>query len=153
MSFNGFTDDKSTLMVTGPDFWPTVAVADFQARYRLPAEYEAELVKEHLQLAYLWAVEKLTEWQRVQEGSGYAKLTDVPAIEIEEKSKFVLLFERAVFCYAKATSLPQWRTIGRQDPTSREKLQVQDSEQQFFDQAHAAIGKFYGRTRVTCELI
>ena len=153
MSFNGFSDDKSDITVQGDGWWPALAVGDFQAVYRLPGEYEAQLLVDHLKLAMSWAQDQLAAWRAAREAEGCESLAAAPGPEIDGEPRSVLLYRRAVFAHAKALLLLQWKTIGRRDVTGREAQDTGESEDTFYEFAQQAVADLQGRARVTVELI
>lgn len=150
MSFNAIINTPSPVIIMGDGWYPDLAVADFQAMYRLPQEYAASLVADHLELAVSWAMRQLAEWrqQKVKEGCA----------DISSAGRYAeLLYRRAVFSHAKGLLLGQFAAIPMTASASREKgSPARDNAEladKFFAWAQNAVSDLLSRPRVDVELL
>jgi len=156
MSFSGFTDQPQHGVVHNNGFWPDVDIADFQAAYRVPAEFEVPALQNALARAMDWANQQLADFEAAQREAGHNTLGDVPAPEIAGQSRLVGSYEHAVCCRAMALLTWEFRPLTR---SSGAKDSLADAEEtaltegkwiQFSEEALAA---FRGQDRVCVRLI
>jgi len=98
----------------------------------------------------------LHDWQQTQQRKGYAKLADVPASKIDDESRLVSLYRRAVYSTAKADLIERYRdydttAAALSDKKSMEWMDIAPADQR--RNAHWAIADIVGRPRMTVELI
>ncbi|HEX9701323.1 MAG TPA: head completion/stabilization protein [Rhodospirillales bacterium] len=153
MSFSGFTDDAVPATVSNDGWWPDIAVSDFQSLYRIPAEYETEMVADALGQGMAWANRQLAEWRTEKETAGHAALIDVPGDQLGNETLFVRHYRRAVFCRAKALLMPQFKTMMRRTDARNEAVESEQTEDKFYEYAEQAVADFLGRGRVNVELL
>lgn len=146
MSFSAVPNIPSTATVAGDGWYPDVLVGDFQKLYRLPQEYAADLVADHLALAALWAQRQLGAWRQNQEASGHATLEAVG-------QNATLLYRRAVFCHAKALLLGQFATVERRDAAKNDAKESPETAAMFYAWAQDAIADVLERGRIDVALI
>ncbi|MFW5487365.1 MAG: head completion/stabilization protein [Desulfovibrio sp.] len=156
-SFSGFPSESSQTIVKNDGFWPDLALADFQALYRLPRDYTDALLADHVGLAMLWANRQLEAWKAEKVVAGYATLADVPAAlqggSLGQDTASLLFYRRAVFCHAKALLLPQFATINRREAAKNEAKESPEYRENFLASAEQAIADLLGHGRVDVELI
>ena len=153
MSFSGFTDDAVTTTVSNDGWWPDFTVGEFQELYRIPAEFTAELVADHLRLGMAWANRQLVAWRAEREAEGYGALKDVPSGKLGDTLLHALYYRRAVFCHAKALLMSQFKTMMRRAEAANEAVESEETEEKFFQYAEQAVADFLGRGRINVELL
>ena len=146
MSFSAVSTGLSSLVVAGDGWWPDLPVADFQQTYRLPQEYADVLLQDHLELAAIWAQRQLEEWRQQREPEGCTALASVPKGALR-------LYQRAVFCHAKALLLAQFATVERREAAKNDAKESPDIYRQFYAWAQDAIADILGRPRADIELL
>lgn len=153
MSFSGFPDKLVETTVANDGFWPDFSVGEFQTLYRIPAEYEADLVMDHLRQGMAWTNRQLAGWRAEREAEGHTTLADVPGDKLGEEPLFSLYYRRAVFCHAKGLLMPQFKTMARRAEAKNEAIESEETEDKFFQYAQQAVDDFLGRGRINVELI
>lgn len=99
MSFNAMTtQEKPDRVIANDGFFPELSLRTFLDLYRLPGEYAADLVADHLSLAVIWANRQLEAWKEARKGEGCSTLGDVPLHGVPGAS--LVVYQRAVFCQA-----------------------------------------------------
>ena len=79
MSFNVMSaQEKPDRVIANDGFFPELSLRTFLGLYRLPGEYAADLVADHLTLAVVWANRQLEAWKAARKGEGCSTLGDVP---------------------------------------------------------------------------
>lgn len=145
MSFSAAPNTPSPAVIPGGGWFPDISVADFQRLYRLPQEYAADLVEDHLTLAAVWVQRQLAAWQTAQEAQGVARMDDAPPAP--------LLYRRAVYCHAKALLLGQFATVERREAARNDAKESPETAAMFYAWAHDAIADLLGRGRIDVVLV
>lgn len=97
MSFNAMTtQEKPDRVIANDGFFPELSLRTFLDLYRLPGEYAADLVADHLSLAVVWANRQLEAWKEARKGEGCSTLGDVPLHGVPGAS--LVVYQRTVFC-------------------------------------------------------
>ena len=95
MSFNAMTaQEKPDRVIANDGFFPELSLRTFLDLYRLPGEYAADLVADHLSLAVVWANRQLEAWKEARKGEGCSTLGDVPLHGVPGAS--LVVYQRAV---------------------------------------------------------
>lgn len=150
MSFGGKPTTLVDCTIPNDGFWPDLELAEFQASYRLPAEYLPEMMVEGLTLAMgevnLDLAKRKAEWQDM----GY-KYLEGSGMELE--SFYLASYRRAAYCRAKSFLLQQFATVNRRE--SAENLGKESPEQHelFLSYSQQSVRALQGRGRVTAELL
>jgi len=151
MSFTGKSNATSTTIVSNDGWWPDMAVADFQERYRMPRDYVEPVLVDGLQIAMAWANEQLVGWRSAHPAAASLEAVDAPQLGGEPLP--LLHYRRAVFSYAKAYLLQQFPTINRRDAAGNEARESEETEGTFLEYAQQAVAALRGESLVTVELI
>ncbi|MBU0969671.1 MAG: head completion/stabilization protein [Proteobacteria bacterium] len=157
MSFTGFSDDiDPAAKVENAPFWPDLILSQFQAVYRLPAEYRVELLEERLKIAMVWANRQLTGWRMEKELAGAATLEAVPVDPndmLGTDHPLVLLYTRAVSCHAKALLLPDYATMMRKSDAQSDAKESEDTADKWYQFAADALNDLQGKPKIHAELL
>ncbi|MEI8244362.1 MAG: head completion/stabilization protein [Lentisphaerota bacterium] len=135
------------------EFWPTISTGTFYDEYRIPAELPAATVKGHLQQAVIRVRKALAEYRAAQELAGYEKLEDVPQDEIDETGEKLLLFQRAVYCEAKAEILRETVTVDRRKDAENAAKSAPETEEKYREFAQDAMRLLVDEDRISIELL
>ena len=74
MSFNAMSTEQPDGTVGNDGWFPSLSVRLFLTLYRLPGEYAADLVSDHLRLGMVWANRQLAAWGEARAESGGVRL-------------------------------------------------------------------------------
>lgn len=148
MSFHGLPDQTVDSTVTNDGWWPDLSTGEFQKNYRLPAEFELDMVEDHLQLGMAWVNQTLRLWKAMQQGDGHSSMDSVPSDEIGGEKLTLIHYRRAVFCHAKALLLQQFATTDRREAANNEAKESEETEDKFLQFARHAITDFLGLSRI-----
>lgn len=132
------------------DFWPAVSGEKFRTLYRLPAELPAAVIVEQLMLAAVNARNSLQKWRRSRTE---ISLADVPQEKVGERGELALLWERAVYCLAKAELLRETLTVDRRKEAENAAKSGEETEAKYREFAADAISMICGVDAITCETI
>jgi len=134
-------------------FWPVISSAKFYEVYRIPAELPESTVMDYLRQAIVRVIEALAEWKIEQTAAGYAALAAVPQDQIDGFGKLVLLWERAVYCEAKAELLKETETVERKDKAENAAKTGPETEAKYREWAADALRSITGMKRISIELL
>ena len=151
MSFNAMSTEPPDGTVGNDGWFPSLSVRLFLTLYRLPGEYAADLVSDHLRLGMVWANRQLAAWAEARKAEGCASLEAVPFGGVPGAA--MLVYQRAVFSHAKGLLLAQFRTIERREAANNDAKEGRESADAFFAFAHDAIADLLGCSRVDVALI
>ena len=151
MSFNALQNQPATTIISGDGFYPDLKVAEFQANYRMPAEYAEGMIAEHIAEARLWAVKQLVARRAEWEGEGYTTLAAIPLFGIAGEAERT--FKRAVFCHAKNLLLPQFATTERREAARHDARESPEITANFEAMAQEAIANLLGKSRITVAVL
>jgi len=152
----GWLDDETKhedVRISRGSFFPPVSSARFFTEYRPPAELPFDTVLAHLRQAAIRVCRQLDDWRKTQT---VAALAEVPAELVkevrdgatEERSELVLLYERAVFCEAKAEVLKETLTADRRAAAENNAKTGGETEEKYREFSADAISLIVGDDRV-----
>lgn len=147
MSFTGKPQTFLETIVENDGFYPNVSLGEFQRVYRVPAEYNAELIEHHMRLAIadcndILAPQK-TRWTR----AGNATLAEAEPKLIGGRNLAEARYLRAVYCQAMGLLVRAFATLNRRDQAENLAKEGPDTEQDYFAQAYRVLRGFLGRTQ------
>ena len=134
-------------------FWPVVATGKFYEEYRLPAELPEKVVEGHLIQAIIRVRKALDAWRQTQVLAGYSALTEVPQETVDNKGEKELLWERAVYCEAKAEILRESVTVDRKKDAENAAKSAPETEEKYREFAADAMRTLVGEARISIELL
>ena len=134
-------------------FWPKIVTGDFYEEYRIPGELPVATVEGHIKQAIIRVKDALNEWKLAQVSAGYAKLENVPQEQVDGGGEKLLLFNRAVFCEAKAEILRETVTVDRRKDAENAAKSAPDTEEKYREFAADALRALVGEDRISIELL
>ncbi len=152
MSFSGFDDQRVEQVIPNDGFWPNLQLSDFQSEYRLPAEYESEMIVSHILTAIIRTNAQLVRWKALYQPS-YPAMQDVPAYSLGDVKVTQINYQRAVFCLAKSLLLQQFATVDRRSAAANPEKEGEATASQFQEYHDHAIADFLGRGRINVEAL
>lgn len=136
------------------DFWPELALADFQEDYKFPADFALDTVELMIRKSIFEVLKELNpkviEWK----DSGFTSIEQVPEQEILlDTYELVAHFQHAVFSLAKAKLFAQLEGMTRRD--TRESLSDEAQKNMDYWQAESkkAIRAILGKPAISVELL
>jgi hypothetical protein len=142
--------------IANDGFFPDISMPAMRDAMRLDTTVTDARLRPALVDAILTANALLRDWQAVHLAAGVEKLADLAAPQIDGESRFVALYRRAVYSFAKADVFESYRdydtTAGAL--TDKKNMEWMDTAPDVQRRnAHWAINDILGRTRATVELI
>ncbi len=152
-TFSGKQPAEHQGNISNEPFWPDMDIAVFCKSYRIPNELDTDTIIEHLQQAMAEANIKLAEFRMKQQQEGYAELAEVPADTLNDESRLIVLYRRAVSCICKAIICRDYPTIDRREPAENQAKSGTDTEVSNLKNADQAIRTFLELTEISVELL
>jgi len=143
------TDDT----IANDGFWPDVDVQAYRGHMRMDATVAQERLRASLTAAILSVNDELAAWKALQGDAGHATLADVPAPQVNQTSRFMLLYQRAVACCAAAELTERYRSFDATDSANQRADDLTPSIDELRRDQRWAIRDFLGTRRMTVELI
>lgn len=134
-------------------FWPEVSPDDIRAQMRMDGAIAADRLRACVISAVSVVNDELDSWRAAQEAAGYVALKDVPARAIDQTSRLVLLYRRAIACCATAEVVERYRSYDATDSANQRADDLTPSIDELRRDQRWAIRDFLGVPRVTVELI
>jgi len=139
--------------IVNDGFLPDIDPDEIEAQVRFPSGVVPERVRAACIGAMLTIAPDLALWSAVQVLAGYRTLADVPAPKLDGKSRYVLLYERAVGAHAKAEVIERHRDVDQTGGGQRDASATDATPDQLRRDATHAIRQILGRGATTIDLI
>jgi hypothetical protein len=139
--------------ITNGEFWPVVKPDEIRASMRLDGAITAERLRTCVVAAVMMVNDDLAAWRAKHEAAGVATLADVPAEQIDGKSRLVLLYQRAIACCTAAELTERYRSYDASDSANQRADDLSPSIDELRRDQRWAIRDLKGEPRVTVELI
>lgn len=147
---NSNPEDKT---INCGSFYPGITRQMFFDVYRIPLELPLSTVDVHLSQGIITVRRALAAWKAEQEALGYSSLENVPQEEVDGSGELTLLWNRAVYCEAKAELLKETQTVDRRSEAENAAKSGEETEDKFREFAQDAIRTIVGMGRISVELI
>lgn len=157
MSFHGLSDSaldvQTHRVVENTDiFFPDIDAEEFVEKYRMPRDYAAALIADHLELAMLYVNEQLQSFRDKAEKNGFYTLDEAAKAEpTSDQKRYLLLYKRAIFCYAKSILLKQLATTGQKSVNS--EMSNAETRDELLEFTQNAIRDFLRNQRVHVAIL
>lgn len=138
--------------ITSGDFWPAIDPVEIRASMRLDGAISEDRLRASLIAAIIEVNDDLDAW-RLEKGAGFATLADVPAPQIDQQSRLVLLYKRAVACATAAEVTERYRSYDATNTAQQRADDMTPSIDELRRDLRRAVRDFLGVPRVTVELI
>ncbi|WP_338487890.1 head completion/stabilization protein [Pseudomonas trivialis] len=155
MSFSGKPTTFVEQTIENDGFWPDLSVSEFQKEQRLPAEYLVELLVDTLKSAMVEVNTDLARVKATLQGAGVLSLTAAAGAGTPAAWAYahkITLYKRAVYCRAKAHSLPQFATVNRRESAENTGKEAPERVETFLAFSQQAVRVLQGRGRITAAL-
>jgi len=139
--------------ISNDGFWPAIDPAELRARIRLDGAVAEPRLRAAIIAAILAANGELAMWMAQQRAAGHAKLEDVPAAQVDGKSRLVQLYLRIVACATAAEVAERYRSYDTTAAGNQRADDLTPSIDELRRDVRWAIRDFLGTPRMTVELI
>ena len=149
-SFTGKSDNILARKVAGDGFYPDLSFGDFQRDYRVPAEYNADMVANELEEAAGEVAANINTQRLAWEAVPYSSLK---AAESGENKPLTQWYFRAVYCRAKASLLRQFPTMTRRAVAENMAKESEETESFYLAKSTKAERRLRGVSGISAELL
>ena len=149
-SFTGKTNAELAITIAGDGFYPNLSLGDFQRDYRVPAEYQADMVANELELSAANIADLLAEQRTTWALVPYASLA---AAETGEGRDLIVWYYRAVYSAAKAALLRQFVTMAQRAAANNQAKENPGTQTYYRAQSHRAVRKILGKPGISAQLL
>lgn len=139
--------------ITSGNFWPAVNLEALRKELRIDGTVTNERLRAAAVAAIIDVNDDLDEWRGRQEAAGYTALADVPAPQVDGRSRQVVLYLRAVACATAAEVTERYRSFDASGAGDRKADALTPSIDELRRDLRFAIRDFLRVRRVTVELI
>lgn len=134
-------------------FYPGITREMFFDAYRAPLTLPLSTVDLHLRQGIITVRRALASWKEEQEVLEINRLVDVPQELVDGVGELSVLWQRAVYCEAKAELLKETQTVDRRAEAENAAKSGEETEDKFREFAQDAIRTIIGMGRISVELI
>jgi hypothetical protein len=120
-------------------FYPDLVVGEFVAIYRIPSEYKAFVITDGLQLAMIEINAQLSAFRAAMTESTLEDYCTVHPEAIGDEPILIKKYKEAVFCYAKAQLLQQFKTFIRKPEAENLAKESEDTYQYWLERSIQAV--------------
>lgn len=153
MSFSGKPTTFVDRLIPNDGFWPDLALAEFQAAYRLPAEFLTELLADGITNAMGEVNRDLAKRKAAWQAAGVSNVEAADTQVLPERAFYAATYKRAVYCRAKAYLLQQFATVNRRESAENLAKESIDTHEAFLAFSQQAVRLIQGRGRITAVLL
>lgn len=153
MSFSGRPTTFVDHPIANDGFWPDLALAEFQAAYRLPAEFLSELLAEGVTQAMGEVNLDLAKRKAAWQAAGIGNVAGADTLLLQERAFYAATYKRAVYCRAKAYLLQQFATVNRRASAENLAKEAPETGEAFLAFSQQAVRLLQGRSRITAVLL
>jgi hypothetical protein len=140
-------------VVVNDGWFPDIDPVTLRQAYRIRDNVTPERLRTAIVGAIFTADNQLAAWRRDRMAEGHTNLGLVPTTLIDGKSRFVLLYARAIGAYTKAELVEGYRDIDTTTAGQRQAEELEPSIVELRRDALHAIRDILGRGRMRVELI
>ncbi|NQZ06959.1 MAG: head completion/stabilization protein [Algicola sp.] len=149
----GKNTDYLNATLTNETFYPDISLGQFHARYRIPAEYEKDAVTEQLTLAMVEINKRLQDSKSSWIDEGATDLATASIEKMNNKSIFVMWYEKAVYCFAKAKLLKEFETAQTKETAENAAKSSEKTTAYYLKETDEAVAELIGKKMFLAELL
>lgn len=147
------TPPVTEAVIVNDGWFPNIDPVQLRAEHRIRDSVTPERLRGAIIGAIITVGNQLATWQANQITAAHASLEAVPAPQIDGKSRFVLLYARAIGAYVKAELVEGYRDVDVTTAGQRDVGDLEPSIPELRRDAIHAIRDILGRARMRAELI
>jgi hypothetical protein len=134
-------------------FWPSIDLDDVRGTLRIDSSVTAIRLETAAIAAAISINAEFAEWRRVKQAEGYDILADVPAEQVNGVSRFVHLYQRAIYAATGAEICERYRSFDSTNSGNQNAEDLTPSIDELRRDQRWAVRDFLGIGRTTVELI
>lgn len=147
MSLTGKPAETEDGVIANDGFFPDFVLSEFLRPYRIPTEYDNEALINAIVLGIVEINKKLAPVKAAKTAEGFSTLDDYLDAQDEARVngqfELVIIYQKAVFSWAKAMLLQQFNGMNRRNPaTENDTAAAMNTTDYWLDQSTSARYQF-----------
>jgi hypothetical protein len=147
------TGTAAPITLANDGWFPDIELEKMRAAERVGGAVSDDRLQQAVIAAMSSVNDELAVWKLLQLGKGYAKLIDVPSPQINNTSRLVMLYHRAVYSVAHADLIERYSDYDTTNSGGKRAQEVLDTVADQQRNARWAVRDILGQRRTTVELI
>lgn len=148
------SESKTALVLTVGSFWPEISVKDFKEKGRVTTIVDDVAALHFLQRAVIFFLDDVGNYANDMQLRGYQNLAEVESIKIGEQTRQEILYESAVFAYAKKLICDDYKDIDLTRRAGDDKAkELESSASAWHAEYLQSVRAFLGKSRSAVALI
>ncbi len=144
-NYTGRAEIDSLAPIANDGFYPDLVVGEFVAIYRIPSEYKVYVITDGMQLAMIEINNELKAFRAAITESTLAAYCTAHPDAIGGEQVLIKKYKEAVFCYAKAQLLQQFKTLIRKPEAENLAKESEETHQYWIDRSVQVIQFLFNR--------
>lgn len=148
------SESKTALVLMVGSFWPEISVKDFKEKGRVTTIVDDVAALHFLQRAVIFFLDDVGNYANDMQLRGYQNLAEVESIKIGEQTRQEILYESAVFAYAKKLISDDYKDIDLTRRAGDDKAkELESSARAWHAEYLQSVRAFLGKSRSAVALI
>ena len=145
--------NTALILEAGP-FWPEISVTDFKEKGRVTTIVNDTAALHFLKRAFIFFLDDVATYEAEMFKRGYKRLADVESPMIGDQTKQEILYESAVFAYAKKLICDDFKDIDLTRRAGEDKAkELENSASAWHAEYLQSVRAFLGKSRSAVALI
>lgn len=146
-------NESSDDIIDNDPFFPSIDLDGVRKAQRLDGTITSERLKRAVISAMIEVNNDLNAWRLVQQANGIRSLDELNENRVDAQSKYVHLYQQAVYCWANALICDRYLNYDATAKTIKQIESEQQSAGDLYRDARYAIRDILGKSHSTLELI
>lgn len=148
------SESKTALVLQVGSFWPEISVKDFKEKGRVTTIVDDVAALHFLQRAVIFFLDDVGNYANDMQLCGYQNLVEVESIKIGAQTRQEILYESAVFAYAKKLICDDYKDIDLTRRAGDDKAkELESSASAWHAEYLQSVRAFLGKSRSAVALI
>ena len=148
------SESKTSLVLQVGSFWPEISVKDFKEKGRVTTIVDDVAALHFLQRAVIFFLDDVGNYANDMQLRGYQSLVEVESIKIGSQTRQEILYESAVFAYAKKLICDDYKDIDLTRRAGDDKAkELESSASAWHAEYLQSVRAFLGKSRSAVALI
>lgn len=148
------SESKTALVLQVGSFWPEISVKDFKEKGRVTTIVDDVAALHFLQRAVIFFLDDVGNYAGDMKFRGYQNLAEVESMQIGEQTRQEILYESAVFAYAKKLICDDYKDIDLTRRAGEDKAKELESSASVWHAEYLqSVRAFLGKSRSAVALI
>lgn len=148
------SESQTALVLQVGSFWPEIRVKDFKEKGRVTTIVDDIATLHFLQRAFIFFLDDVGNYEIEMQGKGCKSLAEVESPQIGEQTRQEILYECAIFAYAKKLICDDYKDIDLTRRAGDDKTkELESSASAWHAEYLQSVRAFLGKSRSAVALI